>query len=228
MPLHGVLIALMMLLTAARASMAAGHDGSTPPNILFFITDDESAIERSAYGWSNLPTPAFDRVHANDYAGNFAQFLETRDANRPFFFWAGVMEPHEPSGPDNHLLLEKEFGVKLDDVSLPPFMEDTPRNRRARANFVYEICVAARRVRPGEPVVPQHPRRPVCLPGAVCKRRRARPAARHGCPRETGERGVLRPREGSLAAPRPCRRSCSRSRTEAAGGSAPGRMRQAR
>ena len=243
MPLHGVLIALMMLLTAARASMAAGRDGSTPPNILFFITDDESAIERSAYGWSNLPTPAFDRVakdgvlftngfttapscapsrasvltgrhfcemeqggfiqafipkkypivsqiladhgyevartgkgwgpgshptlgipskslgqqferatiadlpqglHANDYAGNFAQFLETRDANRPFFFWAGVMEPHEPSGPDNHLLLEKEFGVKLDDVSLPPFMEDTPRNRRARANFVYEICVADR------------------------------------------------------------------------------------
>jgi uncharacterized sulfatase len=33
-----------------------------PPNILFFLTDDESWIERSAYGWSKLPTPAFDRV----------------------------------------------------------------------------------------------------------------------------------------------------------------------
>jgi len=32
------------------------------PNIVVFITDDESWLERSAYGWSNLPTPAFDRV----------------------------------------------------------------------------------------------------------------------------------------------------------------------
>lgn len=237
---YGVLIAFTICLAAGRASGAADP---TPPNILFFITDDESAVERSAYGWSKIPTPAFDRVakdgvlftngfttapscapsrasvltgrhfweleqggfiqafipkkyptvsqvladhgyevartgkgwgpgshptlgitseslgrkfdretiadppkgvHANDYAGNFARFLETRDANKPFFFWAGVMEPHEPSGPDNYLLLEKEFGVTLDDVSLPPFMEDTPRNRRERANFVYEICVADR------------------------------------------------------------------------------------
>ena len=235
------------VLAAVAISLAGicawGETAASPPNILFFITDDESAVERSAYGWSKLPTPAFDRVakdgvlfingfttapscapsrasvltgrhfweleqggfiqafipkkyptvsqiladhgyevartgkgwgpgshptlgisseslgrkcdretiadppkgvHANDYAGNFARFLETRDANKPFFFWAGVMEPHEPSGPDNYLLLEKEFGVTLDDVSLPPFMEDTPRNRRERANFVYEICVADR------------------------------------------------------------------------------------
>lgn len=32
------------------------------PNILFFITDDESWLERSAYGWSKLPTPGFDHV----------------------------------------------------------------------------------------------------------------------------------------------------------------------
>ena len=32
------------------------------PNILFFITDDESWVERSVYGWSNLQTPNFDRV----------------------------------------------------------------------------------------------------------------------------------------------------------------------
>ncbi|OAM87249.1 sulfatase [Termitidicoccus mucosus] len=33
-----------------------------PPNVIVFITDDESWLERSAYGWSNLPTPHFDRV----------------------------------------------------------------------------------------------------------------------------------------------------------------------
>ncbi|NQU43510.1 sulfatase-like hydrolase/transferase [bacterium] len=32
------------------------------PNIIFFITDDESWLERSIYGWSKLPTPNFDRV----------------------------------------------------------------------------------------------------------------------------------------------------------------------
>lgn len=243
MRLRGVLIALMICVAVARACGAAGESGSTPPNILFFITDDESAVERSAYGWSKLPTPAFDRVakdgvlftngfttapscapsrasvltgrhfwemeqggfiqafipkkypivsqiladhgydvgytgkgwgpgshptlgiasealgrkfgretiadppkgvHDNDYAANFAKFLKTRNASKPFFFWAGVMEPHEPSGPNNHLLLEKEFGVSLDEVPLPPFVEDTPRKRQARANFLYEICLADR------------------------------------------------------------------------------------
>jgi hypothetical protein len=32
------------------------------PNIVVFITDDESWQERSAYGWSKIPTPNFDRV----------------------------------------------------------------------------------------------------------------------------------------------------------------------
>lgn len=32
------------------------------PNIVIFITDDESWLERSAYGWSKLPTAHFDRV----------------------------------------------------------------------------------------------------------------------------------------------------------------------
>jgi arylsulfatase A-like enzyme len=59
MRLRGMLMAFTICLVAARACVAADP---TPPNILFFITDDESAIERSAYGLSKLPTPAFDRV----------------------------------------------------------------------------------------------------------------------------------------------------------------------
>ncbi|WP_205966298.1 sulfatase [Parapedobacter sp. SGR-10] len=35
------------------------------PNILLFITDDESWFERSIYGESKLPTPNFDRVARN-------------------------------------------------------------------------------------------------------------------------------------------------------------------
>ena len=80
-------------------------------------------------------------IRATDYAANFDRFLEWRDPQRPFFFWAGIIEPHDPSGMNNHLL-EKEFGVTLDQVSLPPFIEDTEANRRKRAHFVYEICCA--------------------------------------------------------------------------------------
>lgn len=32
------------------------------PNIVVFITDDESWLEKSAYGWSKVKTPNFDRV----------------------------------------------------------------------------------------------------------------------------------------------------------------------
>lgn len=231
------------MIVAAGPRAAGAADPPPSPNILFFITDDESAAERSAYGRSQLPTPAFDRVAqdgvlfangfatapscaparasvlagrqfweleqgafiqafiprnvstvsqiladhgyevactgkgwgpgshptlgisgtslgrhvggamiadppqgvtAGDYAGNFAMFVRTRDAGKPFFFWAGVNEPHEPWGPDNHLRLEREFGVTLDEVSLPPFVADTPENRRERACFLYEICLADR------------------------------------------------------------------------------------
>jgi N-sulfoglucosamine sulfohydrolase len=213
------------------------------PNILYFMTDDESWLERSVYGWSTLPTPHFDRVaregvlftnaftsapscapsrasvltgrnfwelrqgafiqafipkefpifpkiladhgyklgytgkawgpgshptagipsnslgtrynhetipnppeqvRAIDYAANFARFLKGRKPGQPFFFWAGIIEPHEPSGKTNYLLLEKEFGVTLDQVSLPPFVEDTLENRKKRASFLYEICWADR------------------------------------------------------------------------------------
>lgn len=46
------------LATAAWAAAPA----TNRPNVLVFLTDDESWQERSIYGWSNLPTPHFDRV----------------------------------------------------------------------------------------------------------------------------------------------------------------------
>ncbi len=214
-------------------------ESTQQPNILFFLTDDESWLERSAYGWSNLPTPHFDRVaeqgvlftnafttapscapsrasvltghnfweleqgafiqafipkkfptvtkileengyqlgntgkgwgpgsHTDgipgdslgkrynttlpdppeavsprDYAANFDRFLKDRDPDRPFFFWDGITEPHAPYGKHNYKRLEKEFGVTLDQVSLPPHTEDTPANRKQLAGFLYEICYA--------------------------------------------------------------------------------------
>jgi uncharacterized sulfatase len=49
----------------AVASAVSSVTAATPAprtNVVVYITDDESWLERSAYGWSNIPTPHFDRV----------------------------------------------------------------------------------------------------------------------------------------------------------------------
>ncbi len=54
---------LLWAVTAgAVAQDAAAEKSAVPPNIVVVITDDESWLERSVYGWSAMPTPAFDRV----------------------------------------------------------------------------------------------------------------------------------------------------------------------
>lgn len=75
-----------------------------------------------------------------DYVANFTQFLDAKPQDKPFYFWAGVIEPHDPWGPDNH----KELGLGLDKVKLPGFVPDTPGVRRERANYLYEVQHADR------------------------------------------------------------------------------------
>jgi N-sulfoglucosamine sulfohydrolase len=235
-------LALIIVCQATLLSSHAYAKEGKPINVLLFLTDDESALERSLYGWSNLPTPNMDRIANNgvlfrhgyssapscgparaailsgrnfwenetggviqgflpnkfpvftqllaknnyligntgkrdgpasrpeqghkaddltgkpyrsrtipdappevrpiDYAGNFQEFLKDREPGQPFFFWAGVIEPHIPVGPDNYKLLEEQFGVSLDEVAMPPRMKDTLANRKERGSFVYEICWA--------------------------------------------------------------------------------------
>jgi uncharacterized sulfatase len=207
------------------------------PNILVYITDDESWLERRPYGWSTLATPHFERVaregvlfthaytsapscapsraalltgrnfweleqgafiqawlparfatlpdlmeaggyHAGftgkgwgpgvlgpsgrrrnpageaynrarrtvqeeginpiDYAANFEDFLSRRPAGKPFWFWAGSGEPHDPHGPDNYRKLAR-YGLGPGALKLPPYLPDTPAERRARDNFAYEV-----------------------------------------------------------------------------------------
>lgn len=60
-PLFLSLTSCLWFLPLMAASPGAGA-AEPRPNILFFLTDDESWPERSAYGWSTLPTPGFDRV----------------------------------------------------------------------------------------------------------------------------------------------------------------------
>ncbi len=226
----------------APVSAHAGAETEKRPNILIVITDDESWLERGAYGWTNTPTPNFDKLaksgvlfnhgyssapscaparaslltgrhfweleqgafiqawlpkkfpvvdailrdagyhtgsigklwgpgvrnagshgheivhdpennrikrkppapalNRTDYAANFDRFLERKPDGKPFHCWVGITEPHDPHDKNNYKRLEKEYGIKLEDISMPGFLVDTIPNRRIRANFLYEVIDA--------------------------------------------------------------------------------------
>jgi N-sulfoglucosamine sulfohydrolase len=90
-------------------------------------------------GWKRNPAgpefqakklkPPYTGIGNNDYAGNFAEFLNQRDKAKPFCFWLGGQEPHrsyeEGSG--------ERAGRKPADVTLPPYF---PNNRTVRSDML--------------------------------------------------------------------------------------------
>jgi uncharacterized sulfatase len=96
-------------------------------------------------GWPTNPAgPSFNDqkckppttgIHKVDYAANFRDFLDGKDASKPFCFWYGASEPHGP--------WEKGSGVRLgkkpEEIVLPPFLDDTPENRGRLADIFVEI-----------------------------------------------------------------------------------------
>lgn len=237
------LFTLASCVVAPCTAIQAASPNEGRPNVIVFITDDESWLERSVYGWSKLPTPNFERVAQSgvlfthgyssapscaaaraalltgrnfweleqgafiqawlpkkfpvfpdllaaegyhvgragkgwgpgvypndahgpdsagkpyqsaripkpqrrdginpiDYAANFAVFLDERPADAPFFFWAGITEPHGPWANDNYQKLADEHGLSQSDLSVPGFLPDTPGIRKLLGNIRYEITYA--------------------------------------------------------------------------------------
>jgi N-sulfoglucosamine sulfohydrolase len=56
------LITVLGVILSCALLRAGEQEAALRPNFIVFITDDESALERRAYGWSDLPTPNFERV----------------------------------------------------------------------------------------------------------------------------------------------------------------------
>jgi N-sulfoglucosamine sulfohydrolase len=62
--LTSCLLAWLFLSTGVQQAQAGNlpSTAARKPNVVIFLTDDESWLERSIYGWSKIPTPHFDRV----------------------------------------------------------------------------------------------------------------------------------------------------------------------
>ncbi len=74
-------------------------------------------------------------IRNTDYAGNFVDFLDQREKDRPFSFWYGASEPHR--GFDKGIGVRS--GMKREDADVPPFLPDTPEIRSDILDYCYEI-----------------------------------------------------------------------------------------
>jgi uncharacterized sulfatase len=97
-----------------------------------------------ARGWTQNPAGksygsrkigSHSGISSNDYAANFADFLDAAQADRPFCFWFGASEPHRPYEPG----IGERHGIDPASIELPPLLPDHETVRDDVANYFLEI-----------------------------------------------------------------------------------------
>jgi len=96
--------------------------------------DSEHNPAGPAYNTLKLKPP-FKAMRADDYAGNFAVFLDEKPADKPFCFWLGTYEPHRGYEKDAW----KKAGMKLEDADVPPFFPDNETIRGDLLDYANEV-----------------------------------------------------------------------------------------
>lgn len=82
-------------------------------------------------------SPPARKMSDNDYARNFADFLEKRPVGQPFCFWYGAIEPHRAYeyGAGN-----RKGGKNVADIDeVPPFWPDVDSVRMDMLDYAFEI-----------------------------------------------------------------------------------------
>ncbi len=79
--------------------------------------------------------PPHSGISKNDYAANFADFLDQRPEGKPFCFWYGATEPHRAFEKGAGL----KVGKRLEDATPPSFLPDTPEVRSDLLDYCVEI-----------------------------------------------------------------------------------------
>ena len=82
-------------------------------------------------------TPPAEHVSNNDYAANFAAFLDARPEGQPFSFWYGGFEPHRAYEYGAGV---SEQGRQPSDIdAVPPYWPDTAAVRTDMLDYAFEI-----------------------------------------------------------------------------------------
>jgi N-sulfoglucosamine sulfohydrolase len=80
--------------------------------------------------------PPAKAIANNDYAANFADFLQETSADRPWLFWLGFQEPHRAYEEGSHA----RFGKKLADVDrVPKYWPDNATVRGDMLDYAVEV-----------------------------------------------------------------------------------------
>jgi len=73
-------------------------------------------------------------ISTEDYARNFAQFLDARPDSAPFYYWYGANEPHRVYEPGSGA----RAGKKIEDAQVPQFLPDAPIVREDILDYLLE------------------------------------------------------------------------------------------
>lgn len=94
--------------------------------------------ELTGTAYNNFTTTApTSQINGNDYARNFADFLDHRNQDEPFVFWYGSTEPHRAYEFQSGLT---KGNKSLDDISeIPPFWPDSDTVKADLLDYAYEI-----------------------------------------------------------------------------------------
>lgn len=94
--------------------------------------------ELTGKAFNNYTTTApTSQINGNDYAKNFANFLDNRDQNEPFVFWYGSTEPHRAYEFQSGIAIGKK---KLEDIKeIPPIWPNSDTVRTDLLDYAYEI-----------------------------------------------------------------------------------------
>lgn len=87
-------------------------------------------------GWGpgNFKEGGRTRNPAGPNFKNFAEFLKTVPADKPFCYWFGSTDPHRPYDEGSGI----KSGLKPENIALPPYFPDTPVVRSDILDYYFE------------------------------------------------------------------------------------------
>lgn len=80
--------------------------------------------------------PPAKAIANNDYAANFADFLQETSADKPWFFWLGFAEPHRAYEEGSHARFDKKPG---DIDRVPKYWPDNATVRGDMLDYAVEV-----------------------------------------------------------------------------------------
>ncbi len=107
------------------------------PNYVYLLEDAGYAVGLTSKGWGPGKHEAggYTREPAGPRFKDFAAFMETAPADKPFCFWLGSSDPHRPYEPGTG----KQAGMQAADVNVPAYWPDNEVTRNDMLDYYVEV-----------------------------------------------------------------------------------------